>query len=236
MRPIGFSTGTLALDDWQRALSLINQSSSRTIELSALREKELDSLGDAVKAVEVQDFDHCCFHAPSSLSVLSEHELAITLLSAIPSSWPIVVHPEILTDPGLWAAFGSRLCIENMDVRKKTGRTADELSSIFEKFDYASLCFDIGHARHVDRTMNRAEAIMRTFLHRIKIIHLSEVDLMGNHIPLSIMALSSFSRLSHLIAMDCPIILESPVSTDIDTEIQKVEKAMGQVNNFLQTG
>lgn len=58
-----------------------------------------------------------------------------------------------------WRTLGDRLCIENMDKRKTTGRTADELAVFFAGLTEATLSFDIGHARQIDPTMCEADAI-----------------------------------------------------------------------------
>lgn len=56
-----------------------------------------------------------------------EEKTAFDLLSSLPSPWPLIVHPELLRTPSLWRTLGSRLCLENMDNRKTTGRTVAEM-------------------------------------------------------------------------------------------------------------
>ena len=57
--------------------------------------------------------------------------------------WPIVVHPDTLYDFSLWRLLGDLLCIENMDKRKRVGRTVRELDYLFSEFPQASFCFDM---------------------------------------------------------------------------------------------
>lgn len=66
---------------------------------------------------------------------------------------PIVVHPDAPYELDRWRQLGSCLTIENMDLRKGTGRFADELRSIFAKLPEARLCLDLAHSRQTDPTM-----------------------------------------------------------------------------------
>ena len=44
MRPIGFSTGALAYGDFRRGLDIVRENQLPVVELSALREPELEPL------------------------------------------------------------------------------------------------------------------------------------------------------------------------------------------------
>src|SRR5215204_5895469 len=121
MRPIGFSTGALAKGDFRLGLSMQSELDVRAIELSALRDRELEPLMDALGELPLASFSHISLHAPSSLVSTSEHDL-VALLREVPSSWPIIVHPDVITDAEQWRFLGQRLCLENMDQRKPIGR------------------------------------------------------------------------------------------------------------------
>jgi len=237
MRHIGFSTGALALDDWQRALAMLNKSEATAIELSALREQELEPLIKSLPEIDLSKFDSVFFFFFCKLEKLTEHELVEMLKTVTMKEWPIIVHPDIIQNYNLWSDFGELLCIENMDRRKSYGRTTEELSEIFEKLQSASFCFDIGHARHIDRTMSQAKAMVHEFHTRMKVIHLSEVDVHGHHIPLSFMAMLSFSHLSKMFTDKFPIILESPVrDKQIDADINYVVEFLSTLGETsLQT-
>ena len=134
MRPIGFSTGALARGDFRRGVQLQSDVRQVTaIELSALRSHELRPLIDALASLDLIGFSYVSFHAPSAPGTLGEEEL-VALLRQVPRAWPIVVHPEILQTPARWVGFGSQLCIENMDLRKTSGRTIAEMRHLFEIF------------------------------------------------------------------------------------------------------
>lgn len=160
MRFIGFSTGALALGNWEEALCMLESSSATAIEFSTLREHEFLAVYDSLLKIDFSKYEFVSFHAPSELKKLTEEKLVEMLKPLLSKSWPVVVHPGIINNHSLWKDFGEYLHIENMDDRKSRGRTAEELAVIFKELPSASLCFDIGHARHVDRTMSEALAII----------------------------------------------------------------------------
>ena len=64
MRPVGFSSGALALADFRRALTLLADKEVEAIELSALRETELPNLIEALDTLNLQRYQHISIHAP----------------------------------------------------------------------------------------------------------------------------------------------------------------------------
>jgi hypothetical protein len=226
MRIIGFSTGALAYSDFRRGLAMISTDVVQAVELSALREGELEPLLDALDSLPLLNFRYISIHAPSEFSMLSERIIRDRLHKELWRQWPIVVHPDAINDFGLWREFGSLLCIENMDKRKPVGRSQRELGRIFDKLPEASLCFDIGHARQFDSTMTEAYLILREFGSRLRQVHVSEVNTRSKHDRLSYASILAFQEIAGMIAADIPLILETPVETfEIKSEIDKVERA-----------
>src|SRR5947208_10027831 len=150
MRPVGFSTGALAHGDFRAALSMLVRGPTAAIELSALREPEFEPLISALPHLDLSQFCYVSLHVPSRLETLSDARVVESLGLAIERRWPIVLHPDAIADFRPWLRLGSLVCIENMDGRKTTGRTVDELAKVFDALPEASLCFDIAHARQVD--------------------------------------------------------------------------------------
>lgn len=126
----------------------------------------------------------------------------------------LVMHPDGLLDETAWRRLGSRLCIENMDLRKPIGQTADDLARIFSRFPEASFCFDVGHALQVDPTGTEARRMLRRFRDRLREVHLSHVNSASGHEPLHNAAMASFIELRPLIPDGTAIILESPCAAD----------------------
>ena len=177
MLTIGFSTGALARGDFVQGLRLLETKHVEAVELSALRNTELpDILAKLPLHLETlrKRYRYISFHAATNFK--DEPELIRQLGLVVELGWNIVVHPDTIRDRLLWRALGSCVCLENMDSRKKTGRTAEELYEFFEELPQAKLCFDIAHAREVDPTMTEAACILAKFGDRLAQIHLSEVD------------------------------------------------------------
>lgn len=207
---IGFSTGSIAFGDFRRAIADLKSKGVKYIELSSLREGELNELIDNINSSELDYFSYVSFHAPSKLNRITEVELVNKLEAVLRKEWSIIVHPDIISDFDLWRKFGKFLCIENMDKRKPIGRTMAEMKFLFTKLPEASFCFDIAHVKQIDPTMTEAKLMLDAFRDRISQIHLSDVNFDSKHEPLNIEALLTYGRIIHLLP-DVPVILESPV-------------------------
>ena len=225
MRSIGFSTGALAYADFNLALHILENKRTKVVELSALREAELEPLVDALDALDLTRYSYVSFHAPSRFT--NERQTIQILNRVADRGWPIIVHPDTIQDFSAWQSFGGLLLIENMDKRNTAGRTARELAGIFEKLPHANLCFDLGHCRQVDPTMNESCLILRQFGDRLKQLHVSEVNTRSTHDPLSISSVGAFLKVAEMIPENVPAILESPVSEDeVLFEIEKARIAL----------
>jgi hypothetical protein len=225
MRPIGFSTGALAKGDFKRALDLQRPHRVAAVELSALRDHELEPLVAAIGALDLGGFAYVSVHAPSKLRTLSEQRV-FDLLAGLPESWPVIVHPELLSTPTLWRRLGRRLCIENMDNRKSLGRTTDELRQLFQIFPEASFCLDVGHARQIDPTMAVALTMLFEFTERLRQVHVSDVGPRGEHMPIRLLARWAYEHLARYIPQACPLIIESVIEpAEIGRELEAVANA-----------
>jgi hypothetical protein len=214
VRPIGFSTGAIAYSDFKRALGLLIGEAVTCVELSALRFQEADLLLRAIRELDLARYSYVSFHAPSTFDSEQEKILVKKLQEQLPSNWPIILHPDTIHDPSLWSQFRSQLAIENMDQRKLSGRTVEELAAVFDKLPEASFCFDIGHARQCDTSMTGAYKMLKAFQKRLIQVHVSEVNSSSQHDPLSYAAQISFREVSSLIPMNIPLIVESRVNSD----------------------
>lgn len=225
MRPVGFSTGALAKGDFRRGLSIQQTGRGETaVELSALRDHELEPLIEALPSLDLGGFAYVSLHAPSKLSELQEQE-AVSLLHRVPRRCPVIVHPDVIETPESWQDFDAQLCLENMDNRKSTGRTVAEMRELFQRLPRASFCLDVGHARQIDPTMTTALLMLTEFRDRLVQIHVSEVGARGEHLPVSRVGEIALRKLSHRVPGDCPLIIESVVADDqIDAELAVVRE------------
>lgn len=233
MRPIGFSTGALAKGDFHRAMALQSAFPRlKAIELSALRDHELAPLVEAVPRLALKCFEYVSVHAPSKLRAISETEV-VELLLRLPEAWPVVVHPDIVRSTSLWSRLGGRLCLENMDNRKTTGRTVAELRELFHALPDASFCLDVGHAKQVDPTMASAILMLREFGSRLRQVHMSDVGAGGEHLPIGVMARLAFGRLSSHISASCPVIIESIIeAAEMEREVDAAISAFEETKSL----
>ena len=212
MRPIGFSSGALAKGNYQRGIELqLGEDGITAIELSALREPELRPLVNVAAQLPLAHFEYVSFHAPSRFVTLREDEVA-NVLGSLPGQWPIVVRPisfEIRSS----GEVSALVCLENMDLRKRTGRTVPEMNGMFAALPEAGFCLDLGHARQIDPTMSVAIEMLKTFGYRLRQLHVSEVGTFGEHRSrIGFLAQLAFARVARYVPADIPLILESLVS------------------------
>jgi xylose isomerase-like TIM barrel protein len=171
--------------DWPALTWEALRTSVYAVELAALSEDELPALVDYLGSGVELPFRFVSVHAPSKHRRMSEAELVDTL-AALPC-WidAIVVHPDTMVDVDLYRRLGSRLVIENMDVRKRRGQTAGELEAFFDALPDAGFCFDVAHAWSVDASMEEGERLLDAFAGRLRHVHVSSLDATGHHLPLS---------------------------------------------------
>jgi hypothetical protein len=217
MPPIGFSTGAIALGNFEAALNLLKQTSMTAVELSALRLQELPILLAALPLLDLDKFGYVALHAPSRFSPEEEPSVA-ELLKAVPKQINIIIHPDTIHDSGKWSAFGTQLAIENMDRRKSFGRSAEELRHWFDLLPESRLCLDLAHAHQFDRTMTEAYRILRNYKDRICQVHISELDSAGHHFPLSFGSIKAFAEVASMIPETAAIIIESLNPHTIDQQ------------------
>jgi hypothetical protein len=182
--PIGASTGFLTAlrGDWQGLLQTVERTSTFATELAALSEPELEGLRNFLVQSGPLPFRYLSVHAPVKHLSVGEEEM-ISWLQALPLEVnAIVAHPDTIEDPGLYRLLGKRLVIENMDARKATGRTAEELKPVFAELPQAGFCFDIAHAWSIDPTMELASELLDHFGDRLRHVHLSSLE-NGKHVP-----------------------------------------------------
>lgn len=226
MRTIGFSTGALVKGDFHRGLELQRPYRLQAIELSALRERELQPLLDGFGSLDLSPFKYVSMHAPGIFRELPERVIIDKIRSHVPPRVAVVVHPNAISEEHLtdWRALGSSLCIENMDQRKKTGRTVTELKRFFECLPEAGFCLDIGHAHQIDPTMGVAIELLLAFGSKLRHLHVSEVAPDGKHKPMTFVSLAAFEKIEPLVPHDAPLIIESVVTPDeMGHELEAVE-------------
>jgi hypothetical protein len=207
---LGCSTGFMEefRGDWQRLVDEAASVSSMAIELSALSGAELPGLLNYLGTAPRLPFVFISLHAPSKGA--GDESALVDALSGIPS-WvdAVVVHPDTITEPALYRALGRRLTLENMDTRKPSGHTADDLAALIVELPEARLCLDVAHAKDVDPTLQVAEELLTRFSSRLSHVHISSLDEARHHVPLTPEDEALFGRVLDR-CRDVPWILEAP--------------------------
>jgi len=232
MRPLGFSTGALGYSDFRLALRMLAETSATAVELSALRQLELEPLISCLGELDLNRYSHISLHLPSAIQPDFE-PILLNLVKHVPHEWRLITHPDIIRSWDEWAELGSRVCIENMDKRKEIGQTARHLRSVFSQLPSASFCFDIGHAHQVDPTMGEAVLLLEEFQQRLSQLHVSEVNSESKHDPISLEVALAFETVSTLIPEGVPAILEGvPKGSD---RLEQAKSEMALVWQLLST-
>lgn len=237
MRQFGFSTGALARSDLHKALDVAGKHRTQAVEYSALRMRELVAVVSYLTEHGAGEFEYVAFHAPSRIAEDEEGEVVRLLRTLISKcQMQIVVHPDAIHNFDLWRSFGAMLCVENMDDRKLIGRTADELEVVFAKLPEARLCFDIGHAHEIDRSMSLGYEILRRFRNRIAHVHASEVSDDYEHRAFSTSSHAAFAKLADLIPAMSPIILETEVPENrVEGQLEEAKEIFEQGSFAMKT-
>lgn len=179
------------------------------VELSALSEAELPSLSNYLDGRPRLPFRYLSVHGPSKGRELDESELVARLCDLTERCDGIVLHPDTMANLDHYRALGRRLLIENMDARKRSGRTPDELGPVFAELPEAGFCFDIAHAWSIDRSMEIAGELLDNFGERLRHVHLSSLSEALHHISLTEEHEELFGPTLER-CVDVPWILEAP--------------------------
>jgi sugar phosphate isomerase/epimerase len=227
--PVGISTGAFEGSPAE-AVDASRAIGCDAIELSALRWREMDPLLELLNSLDLSQFKYVSIHLPSSIPEDSEMDLVRKLEGVTDQRILFVLHPDAVHEFSRWKVLGPRLLIENMDARKRTGRTLEELKTVLEALPQAGLCFDIAHAKQIDPTMTVAARILSGLHDRIRQMHVSDVDSKGAHYRLNAFALGIYRGLLGQLP-NVAAIVESPVNASnikAETQIAKSLMSGGQ--------
>jgi hypothetical protein len=203
--------------DYHTALNWLNDTDTDAVEISALRFDELEPTVRELDDMKLDRFRYVSFHAPSSFRPDQEEEVLDWLKPVFDRGWNIVVHPDVIFRPARWQFLGRQLLIENMDRRKRIGRTVSELGWFFDRLPEARFCLDVAHARQIDTTLTLLFHLFEDFRDRIAEIHISELDSRCRHIPMSGRAVEDYQSLPWQRLSGVPVIIESMLDREGST-------------------
>lgn len=207
---VGASTGYLEpRGAWEELVARAAELSPFAVELAALSEPEFPALEAWLRAHAAVGFRYVSVHAPVKQRQMPEAEFCARLAALPAYVASIVLHPDTIEDPALYAPLGRRAVIENMDARKRGGQTPDQLASLFAALPAAGFCLDIAHVASVDETMTLGDELLDAFGARLRQVHLSSL-IDGRHSTLTAADAERF-RPALRRCVDVPWILEAPL-------------------------
>jgi sugar phosphate isomerase/epimerase len=195
--------------DWMAQVKAAWDVSPFAIELSALSEPELPALSDFLDRGQSLPFRYISIHGPSKNLRGREEELVNALNELAPYADAIVMHPDTIERPLLFRPLGHKLLLENMDARKSTGRTPEEMDAMFAELPEAGFCFDIAHAWSIDPQMSVAGELLDQFGDLLRHVHLSSLSPDLHHVSLTAEHEELFSPVLER-CVDVPWIFEAP--------------------------
>jgi Xylose isomerase-like TIM barrel len=195
--------------DWNAQVREAWRVSPFAIELSALSESELPSLAEYLRQTPSLPFRYVSIHGPSKGRRMSEEALVASLAQFAHLADGIVMHPDTMDDLRLYRPLTHRLLLENMDSRKRDGRTPEELHRAFSELPEAGFCFDIAHAWSIDPSMAVANELLDSFGGRLRHVHLSSLSEDLHHVSLTDEDEELFNSTLRR-CLDVPWIFEAP--------------------------
>lgn len=209
--PLGASTGYMEAHrgDWPVLIADAVELSPYAVELSALSEGEVDGLASYLATQPALPFRYLSIHGPSKGRVVAESDLVGALARFADHADAIVMHPDTIESPDVFAALAQALVLENMDAGKADGCTVEQLERWFDALPHAGFCFDVAHAWSLDRTMGLATELLDAFRSRLRHVHVSSLSSELHHVPLTADDEELFMPLLDR-CLDVPWILEAP--------------------------
>lgn len=171
--------------DWEAQVAEACTVSPFAVELSAISETDLPSLKDYLAAEPALPFRYVSVHGPSKDREMDEAALVAALCEL--SEWAdgIVMHPDTFERPDRYRPLGRKLVLENMDARKDSGRTCQELYDVFAELPEAGFCFDVAHAWSIDPEMSVAAELLDGLGDRLRHVHVSSLSPELHHVTLT---------------------------------------------------
>ena len=176
------------------------------------RDATIESLSSFLDADtrQLAAFGYVSVHAPAREARGRWEDVAAYLTRLPDAVETIVVHPD-LVDPAAVECLrplGPRLCFENMNSTKETGRLPEQLEEVFASFPEATFCLDVAHVWTNDRSLRLGDGVLEHFGDRLRQIHLSSIDEHAAHRPFTSDDLDLYAPLLAQ-CPPAPIVLES---------------------------
>lgn len=169
---IGFSTADLYQEENQLSRIILDKQislGSRVIEVNAGASAVRAQLGNLPEDY-FNAFEHRFMHAPADISgdILKE---IIKIQNKFKFEY-INFHPDKIADFKVLVDSGLPVCIENMDSRKLSFRSVQEMKSIFDEYPFG-MVLDLNHCYSNGGNMDLVNEFWSEFEGNIRYFHLS---------------------------------------------------------------
>ncbi|MBD3362288.1 hypothetical protein GF362_01055 [Candidatus Dojkabacteria bacterium] len=225
----GFSTGTFHKNpnvknkNSNEILNLFLKHSFQAVEICCLDCKELFEINTLNNSL-LKRFSYKSLHAPALDFVYEDNKTTLSILNKVRDLHCkydfnlIVFHPDRIKNISILNSYNDLpIAFENMNSRKKTGKTFSQLQKTFSNNNYR-MVLDLQHAYSNDTSMKLASDLYKQFKPRIAEIHISgQTHIPGQHTPL--FKSKQVKIIKSIPNLKIPIIIESPVNNRI--QIQK---------------
>lgn len=232
MNKIGFSTGSIyKIADKYNPVSfdLFEKLGKDVIEIclnDCLEVERLDNI-----TCEVKKFSYRSIHFPSNGIIYRDDEETNKIIQKIEKFYletnanVAIIHPDLVEDWQVFRKYNLNWAIENMDDRKESYKTVEDLKRFFEENPNWNFVLDLNHCYSNDKTMLLADDMINNF--RNKIIHYHLSGCFELHDPLFETKqdfIIDYSR-----KVNVPIIIES-----VFNSLDGIEKELDYINNSWQ--
>ncbi len=220
---LGFSTGVFYKQKLtlRERIAIIRSIGCHAIELGCVKMETFDSGEiEALNSFDLTGFNYVSLHAPTfnyggpgTERILEK----VARLHANLSFTVVIVHPDTITNIDVFKNCGFPVALENMDNRKTSCQTPDELLALLSKNDDLSFVLDVNHVYSNDKSMKLADEFYERLGDRISEIHLSGYA--GYHEPLY--ETQQTEILEHVRTVNTPIIVEGILTPETIAKEQK---------------
>lgn len=228
---IGFSNGSfyrIEIDPRDRfTQEYINRlrakGEANAIELHCINEEAINVLIED-KDTSLSGFEFISLHTPSVAYAKNEKSRKILdKMRVLVGKYKInnlVFHTDTVLDWGVFDEYKDLpISIENMDDRKKSGKSVEDVRAILEKHDFG-LTLDLQHCFVNDESLQLALDFQEEFGDRIVEYHISGFN--ENFLHYSLFKTKKDQIISALLKKDLPIIIESTFD-EFGEEIKELE-------------
>lgn len=162
------------------ALNICKRVSPDVVELNCIGgidKGELHFLKN-ISPSDLKDFEHVSLHAPSSRIIYRNDKETKKILNLLEDAYRrldveyVVFHPDTIGDYSAFDDYVFPVAIENLDARKLSGKSVEDLKNIFQTFD-CRFVLDINHCFSIDPTLKLAKDLISEFEDRLCGVHIS---------------------------------------------------------------